>query len=530
MPDDYHTFSKEQARKSIKSLMYEATNLTPSTLMELFEIDMTTATKGIQSSLVADGAQVGINFSSEELNFSDSLTKEQAEKLTDLQKAFGQKTNNSNVLRFHNNIKVFNSYIIWQGKTYYPAPIQAEGFDISSRGTLPTPVLRMTAQKEEGVQALSLLRRAIHKYGDIVGAKVTRIRTFAKYLDPDNFSSISQIDGKQGIYESNFPDQYEPDPYAEFPRDIFYVERKSNENKINLEYELSALIDVEGVKLPRRVVLSNKCGFTYRGCGCFYEQKESETFSSMSSSVTSSGWSKSLTSGAWGASQSHSAFAQASTTGSGTGALFSVVTDSGGIPTFTWVSGGLGYAVGDTLIFNDPYLSGESSVLYVSGVALDPKNQKIAGPGTTSRLLAKCEIRDSELALPDDAPPVATLSDEVIKSKLGVRALKNKGEWSPGRSYLKGDYIFVVKNNIKYYFVAREKIPGTIDKAGHHLKYAPPNSAYWVADMCSKTLQGCRKRWGPEGSVETAKTKDFSKGELQYGGFPNATRLDQTLR
>ena len=252
MPDDYHIFDKEQARKSIKSLMYEATNLTPSSLIELFEIDMTTATKGIQSSLVDDGSQVGINFS------TDSSEKD--------------------ILRFHNNIKVFNSLIIWQGKTYFPAPIQAEGFDISSRGTLPTPVLRMTAQKEEGIQALSILRRAIHKYGDIVGAKVTRIRTFAKYLDQANFSSISQIDGKQGIYESNFPDQYEPDPYAEFPRDIFYIERKSNENKINLEYELSALIDVEGIKLPRRVILSKKCGFTYRGCGCFYEQKESKIF------------------------------------------------------------------------------------------------------------------------------------------------------------------------------------------------------------------------------------------------------------
>jgi len=425
MPDDYHTFSKEQARKSIKSLMYEATNLTPSTLMELFEIDMTTATKGIQSSLVADGAQVGINFSSEDLKV--------------------EKSADPNILRFHNNIKVFNSFIVWQGKTYFPAPIQAEGFDISSRGTLPTPVLRMTAQKEKGVEALSILRRAIHKYGDVVGAKVTRIRTFAKYLDEANFSSISQIDGKQGIYESNFPDQYEPDPYAEFPRDIFYIERKSNENKINLEYELSALIDVEGIKLPRRVVLSNKCGFTYRGCGCFYEQKESATF---------------------------------------------------------------------------------DSKFLANGI----KDPNAPGPGTTSKLLAKCEIRDSELSLPDDAPPVATLSDESIKSKVGVSVLKNEGEWSSGKSYLKGDYVFVVKNNIKYYFVAREKIPGTIDKASHHLKYAPPNSAYWVADMCSKTLQGCRKRWGAEGSVNTDGTKDFKKGELQYGGFPNATRLDQTLR
>ena len=63
MPDDYHIFDKEQARKSIKSLMYEATNLTPSTLIELFEIDMSTATKGIQSSLIDDGKQIGIDYS-----------------------------------------------------------------------------------------------------------------------------------------------------------------------------------------------------------------------------------------------------------------------------------------------------------------------------------------------------------------------------------------------------------------------------------------------------------------------------------
>ena len=436
MPDDYHIFDKEQARKSIKSLMYEVTNLTPSSLMELFEIDMSTATKGIQSSLIDDGQQIGIDYSTGGFENADKTIPEK------------------DTLRFHNNIKVSNSLIIWQGKTYYPAPIQAEGFDISSRGTLPTPILRITAQKEEGIQALSVLRRAIHKYGDIVGAKVTRIRTFAKYLDPANFSSISQIDGKQGIYESNFPDQYEPDPYAEFPRDIFYIERKSNENKINLEYELSALIDVEGIKLPRRVVLSKKCSFSYRGCGCFYEKKE---------------------------------------------------------------------------------VAGLDSK-FLANAKTDPN---APGPGTTSKLLAKCDIRDTELSLPDDAPPVATLSDEDIKSKLGVGALKPaaKLQWSQGTSYEIGEYVFVVKNNIKYYFVAREKVPGYSESGdgnpSHQLRFAPPNARYWIADMCSKTLQGCRKRWGVEGGVvidDETGTKDFKKGELQYGGFPNATRLDQTLR
>jgi lambda family phage minor tail protein L len=497
MAKDYHIMDKGQARKSIKSLMYEATNLSPSSLIHLFEFDLTSVVKSIGSSLVNDGEDIGI--------------------------AFGDPddADNANILRFHNNIKVIDSYIYWQGKTYFPAPIQAEGFDISSRGTLPTPVLRITAQKEEEIEALSILRRTVHKYGDIIGAKVTRIRTFAKYLDAKNFSDISQVDSTQGAYPSPFPDEYEPDPYAEFPRDVFYVERKSSENKVNLEYELSALIDVEGIKLPRRVVLSQKCGFTYRGCGCFYEQKESKKL--VASSVASSGWSKSLTSGAWGASQSHSAFTQASTTGSGTGALFSVETDTGGIPTFTWVSGGSGYAAGDTLTFNDPYLSGESCVLHVNGLGGQP--DIIAGPGTMSPLLAKCDIRDSQLALPEKAPPVATIRDENIKSILGLTELTPMGKWT-NKEYKIGEYVKMTKNKINYYFVARVNIPMSENGAS---KYAPPNPDYWISDMCSKTLHGCRKRWGAKGAVEIGETKDFTKGELQYGGFPNATRLDQTL-
>ena len=107
------------------------------------------------------------------------------------------------------------------------------------------------------------------------------------------------------------------------------------------------------------------------GCACAIDGDHTDITSA--SSVASSGWSISSTSGPWGADQSHSAFTQASTTGSGTGALFSVTTDGAGIPTFTWVSGGSGYAVGDTLTFNDPYLSGESCVLYVNGLLGEAK-------------------------------------------------------------------------------------------------------------------------------------------------------------
>ena len=398
MPEgSYDIVDKEQAKKSIKSLMHELTNLTPSSLMTLFEIDFTNVVQSINSSLVKDSNEIGLfpNF-------------EQGKE---------------NILRFHNNIKVFNSYIIWQGKTFFPAPIMAEGFEITSRGVLPSPTLSLTSQTEEGIEALSIIRRVIRKYGDIVGAKVTRIRTFAKFLDKNNFSDISSPDSQRGIYASNFPEEYEPDPYAELPRDVFFVERKASEDKTSITYELSSSLDVEGVKLPRRVVTASKCGFTYRGCGCFYE-----------------------------------------------------------------------------------------------------------GDGNSAQSLAdhvykKCGIRRTDLTLPEDAPPVATINDQNIKDMIGVSEFVFKGRYSSKAFYESGDYIYMEKNGVRYYFVAKVDIPAT-----ENTEYSPPNPDFWIADLCSKTLQGCRKRWGAQGSVIIGESEDFKKGELQFGGFPNATKLQQNAR
>jgi phage-related protein len=97
--------------------------------------------------------------------------------------------------------------------------------------------------------------------GDLVGAKVTRIRTFAKYIDYENF-----IDGVQ-------PEGFSPNPNTELPRDIFFIERKSVENKNIIQFELSSIFDFEGIQLPGRLVLNSSCPFTYRGEGCLYEYK-----------------------------------------------------------------------------------------------------------------------------------------------------------------------------------------------------------------------------------------------------------------
>ena len=149
-------------------------------------------------------------------------------------------------LYFHAGTNELGSPVVWQGVTYQPMPIQAEGFDITARGQLPRPKLRVA--NIEGIISQILADN------DIAGAKITRRRTFARYLDAVNF-------------ESGNPSA---DSSAEFPEDIFYIDRKTAENQAFVEFELSSSFDVTGVQLPRRQIIQNSCPWKYRSPECGY--------------------------------------------------------------------------------------------------------------------------------------------------------------------------------------------------------------------------------------------------------------------
>jgi len=84
--------------------------------------------------------------------------------------------------------------------------------------------------------------------------------------------------------------------------------------------------------------------------------------------ISSTGWAQGSGSGYWQANQSWGNQAQTSTTGSGSGALFNVGVSNQGVATFTWVSGGGGYAVNDTLTFTDPGNTSQTCEVTVSAV------------------------------------------------------------------------------------------------------------------------------------------------------------------
>lgn len=153
----------------------------------------------------------------------------------------------SNVIHWFNGTGYDEAPIVWQGIIYEPYPIQADGFEYNSAGTLPRPTLR--ASNIGGA-----LGAYIRTMKDGLKAKVTRKRTLGKYLDAVNFP---------GGNPTADPNQYMPD-------EIFYVARKALENPIFIEMELAVAFDVEGVRLPRRQVIAGTCQWVYRSAECSY--------------------------------------------------------------------------------------------------------------------------------------------------------------------------------------------------------------------------------------------------------------------
>jgi|MDSZ01.1.fsa_nt_gb lambda family phage minor tail protein L len=367
--------NKSQAETSLKKVASESLKLDPSTLIVLYEIDI--------SELASD---ITLKKSNENYNPAP--------------------------FRFHNMNSLNGVTLKFQSNNYISLPIQAEGFEMNSAGTLPTPTLTITSV--EGLEenaSFSLLKSNFINFENFVGAKVTRIRTFAKFLDADqNGDTIEGVGSEE-------------DQNAEFPRDVFFIERKSNENKNSIQFELSSIFDLQNLKLPSRVIYASRCPFTYRGEGCCYEYK----------------------------SKLNGPTANDNQTG---------------------ISGTFGY----------------------------------------------------NAVLPDFAPPVANANDELISGKAGdytPEGLGNEtgsnrfsGLYLTGGIYSSGDVVFIEKNSIKYYFVSKH--------TGSFSNVCPPHSTYWEPDQCSKTLKGCKLRWGNSGKAFTGDgiTSGTAKDFLPFGGFP----------
>ena len=147
----------------------------------------------------------------------------------------------ADVFYFTNQLKEDGTKIQWKGNVYEPLPILAAGYDRNTNGQIAQPSLTVA-------NVLGTFTQVVRSYDDLVGGKITRRRTLQKYLDGSP----------------------QADTLQEFPIDIFYIERKTQETALAITWQLSSVLDLEGVRLPRRVITQNLCLWKYRGSECGY--------------------------------------------------------------------------------------------------------------------------------------------------------------------------------------------------------------------------------------------------------------------
>jgi len=161
------------------------------------------------------------------------------------------------IYRFTNTKNELGNDIVWQGNTYTAIPMKAEGYEVSGQGSLPRPTLSVANLNGTFTTILALLNTDSNGNAlprntrTLEGCKVTRTRTLSKYLDAVNFTGSSNSDA---------------DPTSYFrPRDIYFIDRKSIENRDVIAYEMCSAFDLAGVRLPKRQILPDD----FPGIGTF---------------------------------------------------------------------------------------------------------------------------------------------------------------------------------------------------------------------------------------------------------------------
>ena len=154
-------------------------------------------------------------------------------------------------------------------RTYTAIPMILDGVEISSTGAPNRPSLTIANVTSDLKTAVG-----ITDYDELSGATLVRRQTLEKYL----------VGGSD-------PDQ--SNPPIELNTVKYKIDRVSSLTNITATFELSVVYDLEGIQLPRRVVVGKFCSWMYQGHelknsgGCVWDKDgDFQTVDSSDSSVT----------------------------------------------------------------------------------------------------------------------------------------------------------------------------------------------------------------------------------------------------
>ena len=125
--------------------------------------------------------------------------------------------------------------VMFGGTTYDPVPVQVDRVQWTGHGPIPRP--QVTIPNIGGYAA-----QLMAAYKDLLGAKVTRRRTYKRALD--------------GMPDADPTDYYGPE--------VWYIDRVATRTPEAVVFELASPFDIQGKMLPGRQMIRDVCTQTYR--------------------------------------------------------------------------------------------------------------------------------------------------------------------------------------------------------------------------------------------------------------------------
>jgi lambda family phage minor tail protein L len=137
------------------------------------------------------------------------------------------------IYRFTPNIYANGTYLSFANNTYMPLPMDFTGWEVMAsttggQGAMPRPQLSVS-------NANKTLLAVVISLGDLVGATLTRVRTFQKYLDGQPNANTAQIIGP----------------------DVFTIAQKTSHTNQQIVWQMTNPMDIPTAKLPARQILKD---------------------------------------------------------------------------------------------------------------------------------------------------------------------------------------------------------------------------------------------------------------------------------
>ena len=195
----------------------------------------------------------------QKLNPSSRIELFVLELVEGLHYASGNPSSVPTTFRFHAGSSMnSNAEIVWQGNSYQRVPITFEGAEFSGRGQIPRPTLTIAnlggitrGGSVIRVTDLLITVNLVTPHNDLLDAKVTKRTITADALDASNFAGNTN---PFGTPSSN-----------ELPQEIYFIDRKIQESRDIVSFELVNKLDMENKRVPARQVTRKD----FEGVGTF---------------------------------------------------------------------------------------------------------------------------------------------------------------------------------------------------------------------------------------------------------------------